>query len=253
MRDIKKRTNELIKIRKKKKAIRRSIFFTLITVVAIVILCLKHPYFNIGTIQIVDNSLVSSEEIEKLSDIKTDSNIFLLEKNEVKEKILQNPYISEVVVKRKLPSTVSIGITERTPKYYSINGKEYVLTDATGYILEVVESIKGLELIQLSGIDAAVVPGSKIVSDEKKINQIKVFSDLIDRNLSEVSISVIELQSNSDIKVYFNNIMVKVGSIDAMENKLNKAINIITQQNIKNANGYIDVSFNGDPVISIKE
>lgn len=254
MRGVKKSTNELIRIRKRKKAIRKSVFFTIVTVVAVIILCLKHPYFNVSTIVVNNNSIVATEDIEKLSDIKIERNIFSFRKKEVKENLLSNSYISEVSIKRKLPSTVIIEVVERKPKYYIVSRKEYVLIDSIGYVLERVQSIKGFDLVELAGIEGdAALQGNNIVSDKKNTNQIEVFSDLIDRNLSDITISSIDVQSSADIKVYFGDILVKVGSIDRMESKLNKAINIITQQNIKNAKGYIDVSFNGDPVISIEE
>jgi cell division protein FtsQ len=253
MRDVKKSTNELIRIRKKKRAIRRNIFFTVVTTVVIVIFCLKHPYFNISAIEVYNNSLVATEEIVKLSDINIESNIFSLNKKEVKEKIVSNSYISEVTINRKLPATVILTVTERRPRYYIARGKEYILTDESGYALEIVQSVKGLDLVQLSGVDAeAAGIGSKVSTDGKKLNQIKVFSALMERNISEIDITSIGLEISSDIKVYFKGIMVKVGSIDDMESKLNRAINIITQQNIENSKGYIDVSFNGDPVISIE-
>jgi cell division protein FtsQ len=253
MGDIKKNTNELIRIRKKRKLVRRTIFFIVITIISVVILCLKLPYFNISEIVVENNKLVKSEEIEKLSEISLGSNIFNLSKDKVSSKILSNPYVSEVRVKRQLPSIAVLEVKERIPQYYISRGKQYVILDTAGYVLQTADSIADQNLVQLSGVDASkAFPGNPISTESRKLQQIEVFSDLMGRSLSDTRISAIDLEGNSEIKVYFNNIMVKAGSIEGMQDKLNKAINIIDQQNLKNLKGYIDVSFDGAPVISVE-
>ena len=75
---------------------------------------------------------------------------------------------------------------------------------------------------------------------KKNLSNFRVFSDLIHRNKSDAVITSIDLENDADIKVFFRKIMVKVGSLNDMENKLNKAINIITQKNLGELKGYID-------------
>ncbi|WP_163194803.1 cell division protein FtsQ/DivIB [Clostridium thermarum] len=254
MGQIKKNTNELIRMRKRKKLIKKIIFWTITTLIITVILGLKLPYFNVSEIVIENNILVATEDIENLSEINIGSNIFLLSKADTRENILSNPYISDVKVKRKLPSVVLLEITERTPQYYISKGNEYVILDVSGYVLEITGAITDKSLVQLSGLDAALAQPSMLISeDSRRLQQIEVFSDLIKRNISDTKITAIDLQSSSEIKVYFNNIEVKAGSIDGMQEKLNKAINIISQQELQNLKGYIDVSYDEAPVISIED
>jgi cell division protein FtsQ len=44
---------------------------------------------------------------------------------------------------------------------------------------------------------------------------------------------------------------IKLGSADDMKNKLNKALNIIEQEKLSAAKGYVDVRFDGNPVFYI--
>lgn len=254
MGQIKKNTNELIRMRKRKKLIKKTIFWIVTSLIIIVILGLKLSYFNISEILVENNRLVATQDIENLSEINLGSNIFLLSKTDIRDKILANPYISDVKVHRKLPSMVVLEIAERTPQYYIYNDKEYVILDVSGYVLEITSTITDKKLVQLSGLDPALAePGSLISEDSRRLQQIEVFSDLIKRNISDTKITAIDLESGSEIKVYFNNIEVKTGNIEEMQEKLNKAINIINQQGLKNSKGYIDVSFDEAPVISIEE
>lgn len=250
----KKSTNELIKIRNKKRRIKRNVFFTVMSVVILIVLCLKLSYFNISSIQVMNNTLVTKDEIIELSNIHLGSNIFSLKKDAVRNNLLSNSYIQEVKITRKLPSIINIEVSEREPQYYIVKGKEYVIIDKNGIVLDIVGSLKGFKLVQISGITEEESSTGGLVSKEaKKIKQIETFTDLIDRGLSDIKITALDLSSNTDIKVYFNNIMVKVGGIEDMQDKLNRTINIITQQNIKDSKGYIDISFKGDPVMYIEK
>lgn len=259
MGDRKKKTNELIRRRKKKRFIRKTIIFFILALTALTAFLLKHPYFNITAVEVTNNRLLDKDLIESLSNINFGSNIFYLNKKEVRNQILTNSYISDVKVHRKLPSTVVLEVVERRPQYYIVKGKEYIIVDNEGVALESVLSIAASRadsksLVEITGLDTSQIKvGEKIEKNNKKIEQIEVFSDLIQRNKSEDTITAIDLERDADIKVYFKEIMVRVGNLSDMENKLNKAINIIIQKNLNDLKGYIDLSFDGDPVMSIEE
>ena len=202
---------------------------------------------------------MDKDEIENLSSINLGTNIFYLNKTEVKNQLLTNPYISDVKIHRKLPSIVVLDVVERKPQYYIFRGQEYIVVDDQGVALESVLSLEASRvdsktLVEITGLDTSQITiGEKISDNDKKIEQFQVFSDLIHRNKSDAVITSIDLENDADIKVFFREIMVKVGSLNDMENKLNKAINIITQKNLGELKGYIDLSFDGDPVMSIEE
>lgn len=259
MGDTKKKTNELIRRRKKKRFIKKTIIFLILAITALTVFLLKHPYFNIIGVEVTNNKLVNNEEIENLSNINLGSNIFYLNTKEVRKQLLTNPFIYDVKIHRKLPSRVVLDVVERKPQYYMYKGQEYIIIDTEGVALESVLSIDAARadsktLVEITGLDTSQIKiGEKVGNNNKKNEQLQVFSDLIQRNKSEALISCIDLESDADIKVYFKEIMVKVGSLNDMESKLNKAINVITQRNLGDSKGYIDISFDGVPVMSIEE
>ncbi|NLZ47331.1 MAG: FtsQ-type POTRA domain-containing protein [Clostridiales bacterium] len=259
MGDTRKKTNELIRRRKRKKLIKKIIIFSILAIIALTVFLLKHPYFNIIRVEVTNNKLLDKGEIESLSNVNLGSNIFYLNKNEIRKQLLSNPYISNVKIHRKLPSTVELEIIERKPQYYIFREEDYIIVDTEGVALESVLSLDAARkdsnvLVELTGLDISEIKiGEKVSNDNKKIEQLQVFSDLIQRNISDTVITAINLESDADIKVYFKDIMVKVGNINNMESKLNDAINIITQKNLADLKGYIDISFDGDPVMSIEK
>lgn len=117
------------------KKIIKYISILLIIVSCLVIACCT-PIFNIEEINVEGNKKNSTESIISQSELKKYENIFKYRKDKVIENIKKNPYISEVSIKRKLPRTVNIKVTEREIKYQINFINSYVYIDKYGYILE---------------------------------------------------------------------------------------------------------------------
>ena len=64
---------------------------------------------------------------------------------------------------------------------------------------------------------------------------------------------MVDVSNVLDIKVYSGKMCIKFGTTEDLKNKFNKAINIISQPEYKDAKGYVDVSFKGNPVVFIEE
>ena len=91
------------------------------------------------------------------------------------------------------------------------------------------------------------------LDNKKKLEDIKTLSDVIyNYNAKEenIKITMIELNNFIDIKIHCNNnVYIKIGTDDNMAEKLSKAFSILKDKQFKNMKGYIDVSFDGNPVI----
>jgi len=102
-----------LKQARKKKANRRllfylSLFFFLISI----IVYLQSPLSYIHTIEIDGNSVIEEEEIIKLSNLTTTTNIWTINELHIENLLEKHPIIESVQVKRKLPQTVQINVTE---------------------------------------------------------------------------------------------------------------------------------------------
>ena len=125
-----------------------------IIIVGAVVCFLMSPIFNVKNIVVTGNSKLTTDEIISLSGIETDKNAFRMSMGVAEKRIKENPYVASVNVSRKLPSEISIEVTERVATYILefVNG--YVLINNQGYMLEISET-KG-ELPIISGVNTPV-------------------------------------------------------------------------------------------------
>ncbi|MBU5482983.1 FtsQ-type POTRA domain-containing protein [Clostridium sp. MSJ-11] len=250
-----KEKNELIMKRRRKKFLKKSIIFFLFLISTLITLCLKHPFFNVKNIEIQGNKNISPEIIKELSNIQVGNNIFYLNMDKAKEDIKNNPYIMEVKIARKLPSTVVIQINEREAVFYGKTSDGYVIIDKYGVVLEKRKDIKGMNLVKLQGfeIEKSQIGEHIVVEDERKLKAATTISSLLGPRKDNYKIAQVDISDINNIQFLYKNIVIRAGNEENLEGKLNKAFNIISQkEELKNAKGYIDVSFKGNPVVYIE-
>ncbi|MDE5995749.1 MAG: FtsQ-type POTRA domain-containing protein, partial [Eubacterium sp.] len=139
-----KNKNEIRRRQNKKRKLKRGVRNVLITAcvvlgVAVIGAVLSLTvFFNIASVHIAGSGTYSEEQIEQLCDINIGDNMFLIDKDKCKEKLTTAlPYVYDVTIKRKLPDTVSIEITEAQPAYMIKNDdKTYTLLDDHLKVLE---------------------------------------------------------------------------------------------------------------------
>lgn len=102
-----------LKETRKKKANRRLLFYLSVFFVLIsIIVYLQSPLSHIKQIEVNENYVLSDEDVIKMSGVSLQTNIWMLNKHSTKKKIENHPVVESVKVKRKLPFTVEIDVTE---------------------------------------------------------------------------------------------------------------------------------------------
>lgn len=247
--------NELIEKRRKKIRIKRYITIIVILIAVVVTLCLKLSYFNIKDIKVLNNRNIGSEEIKKLSQINLGENIFYLNLRKSRTAILSNPYILKADIKRKLPNKINIYVEERTAVFYVKQNEKYLVIDEKGIVLEEKNSINGMKLIKLEGFEGKNYKVGEVL-DNSDVRKLKIINDItkliksLKYGIPEPSI--VDIKDLTDIKLYYGNIMIKIGTSDELQEKINKAINILVDNKLIDKKGYIDVSFKGSPVFFVE-
>lgn len=246
--------NELIEKRRKKRRRRKTVIILVLLLAILITLSLKLPYFKIKQINVVNNNTVSTNEIIKKSGVYKGQNIFYLNEFKIKDNIMDNPYIVNVKIQRVMPSTINIVVNERDAVFYAQKNNKYAIIDKNGIVLEIRNDIKNRNLIKLDGLNISKAQIGKTLPDisSNKIKTISDFTDIVVNNKSVCgNIKEIDITNNVDIVAYYNNMQIKMGTNDNMVKKLNRAVNIINDEKLNSAKGYVDVSFNGNPVYSI--
>lgn len=248
-------STDIIKGKKLSKKIKRGIVIFVLLATTAVILGLKLPYFNVSQILVTNNVNIPKEDIIDISGIQKGNNIFYLDSNLAKAILLKNQYIENISIKRVLPSTINIDVDERKITYFFNDKGKYLVIGNDGVLIEKRNDIIAMKLVSLSGFEFEQSEvGKKLKSNEnRKFDAINQIGQLILDNKSNHVITKVDVNDVLNINVYFDNVCVKIGTIENVKNKLNMAINILSQNALKGSKGYIDVSFGANPVFSIQK
>lgn len=237
--------------RKRKKRNRRiKLILKIILLIGVIVggitFALTSPIFNIKDIQVLNNSQVSSDTIISLSELRTDQNIFKFSSNNVIEKIKENPYIENVEVHRKIPSTVQIEIEERIPTFSVDYMGKYAIINNQGYILEISEDNKGLTIILNSSTAEQEVSLNQRLNDEdlgKLEDVLKIMSSAKENNL-DTEVTNIDISNKNEYIIYLEkeNKYVHLGDASNLSNKMLYVVAILEKE--KGNPG--DIFVNGD-------
>ena len=204
------------------------------------------PIFNIKDIKVLDNNQVSSDTIISLSELKTGENIFRFSSNKAIDKIKENPYVENVKIHRKIPSTIEIKIEERIPTYSVDYMGKYAIINNQGYILEIFEDNKGLPIILNSTTAEQEVSPNQRLNDEdlEKLEDIlKIMSSAKENNLDK-EVTNIDISNKNEYIIYLEqeNKYVHLGDTSNLSNKMLYVVAILEQEK-ENAG---DIFVNGD-------
>lgn len=176
-----------------------------IILLVVLVLFLLSDLFNIKTIKVEQNNIISEEEIINLSGLQIDENMFKFLKGKIKDNIKTNPYIKEVQIKRNLKGTVTIQVEERVATFLLKTEDKYAYIDNQGYILEIVN--KADKLTEITGFtEQNIVPGERLIVEnlEKLDTVIKIMEAAQNKNL-EKSITTIDISDKTNYLITMKN------------------------------------------------
>ncbi|OCC14755.1 Cell division protein FtsQ [Dissulfuribacter thermophilus] len=113
------------------------------------------PLFAVQEIKINGINRVKKQWVLHAIDLKDGENILGLKKEDIKERILENPWIKSLKISTDFPHTLVIDIVERRAiAFLKDRGKTYLL-DSDGEIFKVAEGKEADGLIEIEGIKAS--------------------------------------------------------------------------------------------------
>jgi len=247
-----RKNNQLIIKRRKKKLRRRFFIFAILLIITSITLAFNLKTFDIKEIFVKNNIKLTKDDIINLSEINIGDNIFYVSFYKAKKNILSNPYVKTVKLRRKLPNSIEISVTERKEAVYFQSSSYYIL-DNTGVFLR--KSSEAPNLLNIKGIEDKVLYDKNSISfkDKRYSDAIEKFTILNSSNSSKYLFKAIDIGSLVNIKLYINNMEIRLGNEDDLLNKINIAINIMDKDGISMEKGYIDVSYSGNPVFYIEK
>lgn len=129
---------------------------------------LTSSVFDIQKITVENNSYYTSEQIISIAEAKTGENLFEISAKEMKKRILADPYIKNIKIKRKIPGELVFFVEERTESASVPYGSSFIIIDEEGMILRKTEVEPALTLL-LGMTVKNMEPGTPLKVEENAI------------------------------------------------------------------------------------
>lgn len=212
---------------------------------------LTTPVFNIANIEVYGNEKNSTETYISLSKINLGTtNIFAITNNGVGKNIKENPYVKEVEMKRKLPNTIQLYITERKVAYQIEYTSKYIYIDDQGYILEISEDKKDVPVIKgLSTIKENI--GQRLIEEDlMKLNVVAKFINYCKYNTIENKLTDIDVTDDTNYIMYFkeDKKTVYLGDASNLSERLSLLKTILNNEKNKEIEIFMNGNLNEDEV-----
>lgn len=206
-------------------------------------LFLRSGAFAIQHITVEGLSLISENEILKLSDGIQGQNLLLFDRKALQYKISLHPLVQGVEFQRKLPNSLVIQVAERTPSALVVVPKGILEVDSEGTFLRRLESWPEKDYPVISGVELADTAGpgqnlsnSLLTAALHLINQAP--PDLL-AQIGEVHVNAVE-----QITLFLTSgVEVRLGQADDWKDKANALYQLISDKgytSIQQGVRYID-------------
>lgn len=175
---------------------------------------LKSDLFNSKKVVIVGNNRITNDDILDKLEIRDDKNIFMYKISDMEEKIIKNPYIESIEIKRKLPDTFNISVKEKEVFGLLKYDDNYCYMDSNGEFIESIKDISEEEnSVLVVDIKYDIIKGKlEFIDEESKKKLLYLIECIKDESLNK-KIKKIDLTDEY---------LVKIQTIDDIEILLNK-------------------------------
>lgn len=249
------KTKALIRQERKTKisGILKSLFFLAVLVIAVYIL-IQSPLFAVQKINVEGNKFISQGEAIKLSGLHLQTNIFRMDFQTAKKNIMTHPMIEEVNIKRQYPNQVMITLTERKPLANLLIQGGFIEVDAKGFYLRKVVSFSNHDNLPIiSGVKYGQQEIGQQIKEENLVvglQYLKNCPESLKAQISEINVT----DSTNIIFYTLSGLKVIIGDESRIKEKVHTLMEIFHSKGnqLKDVE-YIDVSFNGDPVVKFNK
>jgi cell division protein FtsQ len=205
------------------------------------------PVFKLKNIQVEGNQKVSYSDILSLCPVKLGQNLFQIDMGKIEKKILSEPRIEYIVIKRKFPHKIIIKLEEKKPTLLINLEKMYGLTQKG----EIIPLEDNFDLPVVNGVDFGKTKPYQRLKSRKVDLALSLRNSLagIDTNILNL-ISEINLKEKDNVILY---LIPKGAKIflgwGEFERKLVRLSLILKEEKGLEKIEYIDLRFQGQAAV----
>ncbi len=165
-------------------------------------LMLHAPFLQVSRIVVRGNERLSTGAVHGLVEGLRGQNIVTLDLQEWRETLRKSPWVDDAALRRQLPSTIEIVITERHPMGIGRVGRELYLVDARGVIIdEYGPNYVEFDLPIIDGLQAAPGAGGPTIDEGRAVLAARLLAALHSRTDFARRISQIDVSNQRDAVV----------------------------------------------------
>jgi cell division protein FtsQ len=159
------------KLKKRKKRKKKHYLLKLVVLILLgigIYYFLTSDLFDIQVLTVENNKYYTAQQIISLAEAKTGGNLFEISTSDMKDNLLEDPYIKSVKVSRKLPDQIIFTVLERYEAAAIPYGNHYIIIDNEGMVLRQTDVEQTLTLLigmTLSNIE----PGTPLQVEETSV------------------------------------------------------------------------------------
>lgn len=213
-------------------AIQRAILGTvgLLAFVGLIAGALHSSAFTIKTVTVDGEVYLTDESIVACAQVPTGTPLFSVDTGAIEERLRKNPWISDVRVRRSLPSTVHIIVTERTPIALVDDGEIFWYVDETGLLMSESELETSSTLPVIRDIPSLEATTGLSPDKEELANAITALMDISD-DLKKIVVEVSARSIDETTLITKSGTEILVGdATDQLSQKSVIALSILEQQ-----------------------
>ena len=206
-------------------------------------------FFNIENIEVKGKlEIYTKQEVSNASGLRKGDNIFRFSAYNTKNRIIHDlPYISDVVIKRILPSTVTISVKEADNALVMVCQGSYLILTQDLKIINSLSSYSGKSLM-IYGVEPLSMKSGEMLTSENEVS-VKNLRDMVGY-LAELDLlsdaTAINSSDRLDLALLMKGrILVKFGTSGDLERKFLMLAEMIHNQLSDEDMGILDLSVSG--------
>ena len=196
----------LVERQKKKKRRRMISRIGIAVLVLLAIVFAPTIFFQVSKINVTGDTRYTSEQLIKSTGVKQGDNMFFLDTEQIAADLKDEyPYLDTVKLRRKLPSTLQIEVSDRTAVLSIEQNGKYLILDMSGKVLEKTKSAaKGTA--KVTGVPMKGLHVGDTVDKDKygKAASVMKLLELTDQYGMKKHIKTIDVEKAYDVRVTYD-------------------------------------------------
>ena len=231
----------------------RALAAVIAVIIIIAAVVLLTPIFDVRSITISGNSIVSAEQVSELIGGVKGTNLFLASKSGMEKQLKTLNYINDVeITKSLIPPSIDIAVTEYIPAGYVQTGGQYLILDSSLHVIDEAGDfdLDSVPCVIGMRVKSSETGGTLIPESEEVGKAVRTFLDVMQRSGESQNVASADFSNMNNITLnYENRITVLCGSQNDLERKLRLFCEAVNNENIgPDARGTIEFNEKGEAI-----